>query len=88
MSDLAIRLLVGLNVDSLVFELERTNADISRLNEANKAKFTQVFSKAQQKSIQKESYQSTSRKITPSPATRPRIQSAPNPYRAGEKRPR
>ncbi|WP_299326460.1 helicase-related protein [uncultured Helicobacter sp.] len=53
----SIRLLVGLNVDSLVFELERTNADISRLNEANKAKFTQAFSKAQQKSIQKESYQ-------------------------------
>ena len=51
-----IRLLVGLNVDSLVFELERTNADISRLNDANKAKFTQAFSKAQQKSIQKESY--------------------------------
>lgn len=53
----SIRLLVGLNVDSLVFELERTNADISRLNDANKAKFTQAFSKAQQKSIQKESYQ-------------------------------
>ena len=53
----SIRLLVGLNVDSLVFELERTNADISRLNESNKAKFTQAFSKAQQKSIQKESYQ-------------------------------
>lgn len=52
----SIRLLVGLNVDSLVFELERTNADISRLNESNKAKFTQAFSKAQQKSIQKESY--------------------------------
>lgn len=53
----SIRLLVGLNVDSLVFELERTNADITRLNESNKAKFTQAFSKAQQKSIQKESYQ-------------------------------
>lgn len=52
----SIRLLVGLNVDELVFELEQTNADISRLNEANKAKFTQAFSKAQQKSIQKESY--------------------------------
>ena len=52
----SIRLLVGLNVDSLVFELERTNADISRLNESNKAKFTQAFSKAQQKSIQKEFY--------------------------------
>lgn len=52
----SIRLLVGLNVDSLVFELERTNADISRLNDANKTKFTQAFIKTQQKSIQKESY--------------------------------
>ena len=52
----SIRLLVGLNVDSLVFELERTNADVSRLNDANKAKFTQAFIKTQQKSIQKESY--------------------------------
>lgn len=52
----SIRLLVGLNVDELVFELEQANADISRLNDANKAKFTQAFSKAQQKSIQKESY--------------------------------
>lgn len=52
----SIRLLVGLNVDKLVFELEQTNADMSRLNDTNKAKFTQAFSKAQQKSIQKESY--------------------------------
>lgn len=52
----SIRLLVGLNVDALVFELEQTNADITRLNDANKAKFTQAFIKAQQKSIQKESY--------------------------------